>query len=188
MFCNPWFCTLVSVLLSNGAPLPHFIGMLWKRQFTIFLSLTTCVLWLASLVREPKGYIQKLAGLQIRFPCPDPVGEEALKLVNFFVVLTQNNLYPKFPGKQSHLLCSPNYWLCLPFSTLKYWMAELILDVFASSFCWTGPKDSFHSQWDYVSALLPGKEGEGRSRLLSISWTGSLIGRGQELPSALVMS
>lgn len=48
-----------------------------------------------------------------------------------------------------------------------------------------GPENTLHGRWGYVSAPQPGQEGWGRSGLSSIAQTGSLVGRGQELPAAL---
>ena len=56
IFHYPWFLSLVSVHLSNQAPLPDFIGLLWQRQFfTSWLGLGFLVCRLAGNVLGQLG-------------------------------------------------------------------------------------------------------------------------------------
>lgn len=86
------------------------------------------MLWLGSLVRQSKGYIQQWEGLQIKFL--GTVGETALMLVKLFVDLTYADLHPKFPDQ-----AEPLALLCKLLALPTHLLAQGLLDHTFSRSC-----------------------------------------------------
>lgn len=75
------------------------------------------------------------------------------------IVLTQDDLHPKFSCQIGPPVHSAIYWLCLPFFQLEHHWASQLSSVFVGPSVHIGLEDIFHSGWGNVPIPLPGQEG-----------------------------
>lgn len=97
-----------------------------------------------------------MSGTMNHLPCLGTIGEAAVKLIKFNVVLTQANYTPSSLTKQSQQLCPLNCQHCLSGSQLKYCWAAQLPGIVTNPTGQMGPRDSIHGWWDYDSGVTLG--------------------------------